>query len=223
MTRTCASLAEPIQETHQISGVNAGSSPAAAIAALVKSQHIDVDLSDKTLSRATSGENDLLPSSLPDVRAFVTGLEFGGHMAHRCDLDADRSTSRTTRGFLSGYIVSGSEDGKLRLWDLSQVQRTLLLSGLESEVGTEHPSYQTFAAGARSNHVETWPVSTCSNTQSNRPLQRISLITNSQQKLLRSHREVITALVCVNSPFRGGIISGDRAGVLKVWRVEQFE
>jgi phosphoinositide-3-kinase regulatory subunit 4 len=32
---------------------------------------------------------------------------------------------------------------------------------------------------------------------------------------------VITALACIDAPFRGGIVSGDRTGVIKVWRVEQ--
>jgi phosphoinositide-3-kinase regulatory subunit 4 len=47
----------------------------------------------------------------------------------------------------------------------------------------------------------------------------MSLITNNQQNLLKAHQDSITALACIDSPFRGGIVSGDRAGVIKVWRV----
>jgi len=71
-------------------------------------------------------------------------------------------------------------------------------------------------------YVETCPRLPASSS-ANRPPQRISLITNSQQNLLKSHQDVITAIACIDSPFRGGIISGDRAGVIKVWRVEQVE
>ena len=40
---------------------------------------------------------------------------------------------------------------------------------------------------------------------------------------MKTHQDVVTALACIDSPFRGGIVSGDRAGVVKVWRVEQVE
>ena len=72
-------------------------------------------------------------------------------------------------------------------------------------------------------HVETWPTSAATANQINRPAQRMSLITHNQQHLLRAHQDVITVLACIDSPFRGGMISGDRAGVLKVWRVESSE
>lgn len=48
----------------------------------------------------------------------------------------------------------------------------------------------------------------------------MSLITNNQQNLLKAHQDSITALVCIDSPFRGGVVSGDRAGAIKVWRIE---
>lgn len=70
--------------------------------------------------------------------------------------------------------------------------------------------------------VETWPRMPPSSS-STRASQRISLITYSQQQLLKNHQDVVTALTCIDSPFRGGIVSGDRAGVIKVWRVEQTE
>jgi len=68
--------------------------------------------------------------------------------------------------------------------------------------------------------VETWTRATSGQSQSNRPPQRMSLITNNQQNLLKAHQDSVTALVCIDSPFRGGVVSGDRAGVIKVWRIE---
>lgn len=67
-------------------------------------------------------------------------------------------------------------------------------------------------------NVETW--STATNNHNNRPAQRMSLINHNQQDLLKAHQDTITALACLDSPFRGGIVSGDRAGVIKVWKVE---
>ena len=74
--------------------------------------------------------------------------------------------------------------------------------------------------GYSTSFVETWARPTSGQSQSNRPPQRMSLITNNQQNLLKAHQDSITALVCVDSPFRGGIVSGDRAGVIKVLRIE---
>lgn len=51
----------------------------------------------------------------------------------------------------------------------------------------------------------------------------MSLINNSQQNLNKGHQDTITALACIDSPFRGGIVSGDRAGVIKVWRVDNAD
>ena len=39
-----------------------------------------------------------------------------------------------------GFMVSGSEDRRLRLWDLGNVDRTAVLSGLEVE--SDRPTYR---------------------------------------------------------------------------------
>ncbi|KAF5384296.1 hypothetical protein D9615_003308 [Tricholomella constricta] len=225
LTRT-GSSAEPVSEPHELVGVDADSNPAAAIAALVRSRQTGGDQFEKAprlSSRSTSKDTDVLTTPAPDVRAFVVGLDFGGYSAsHRSDLSelgVDNPSSMRSSG--RGFMISGSEDRKLRLWDLGKLERTAILSGLESDI--ERPSYQAFSTGTASTYVETWPPPSASGGQSNRPPQRMSLITHSQQNLLKSHQDVITALASIESPFRGGIISGDRAGVVKVWRVDLGE
>jgi len=74
--------------------------------------------------------------------------------------------------------------------------------------------------GYPTSFIEMWTRSTSGQSQNNRPPQRMNLITNNQQNLLKAHQDSITALVCIDSPFRGGVVSGDRAGVIKVWRIE---
>lgn len=74
--------------------------------------------------------------------------------------------------------------------------------------------------GTACTYVETWGQNKNHNS---RAPQRISLITQNQQTLLKAHQDVITCLALLDSPFRGGLISGDRAGVLKVWRIDQTE
>ncbi len=73
-----------------------------------------------------------------------------------------------------------------------------------------------------STYVETW-VNVGNASGANRPPQRLSLINQNQPNLLKNHQDTITALASLESPFRGGIISGDRSGVVKVWRVEGLD
>jgi len=213
MTRTVvSSTAEPTQEPQEITGLEAESGPAAAIAALVRSRE------GLSTSAERRGGDEFIPPPVPDIRAMLVGIDFGGHGLHRLDF-ANQEGASAMRSVSRGFMITGSEDRKIRLWDLSTLPRTSILSGVEADY--ERPSYNSIATGKAACHVETWPAA--SGNHNNRPAQRISLITQSQQTLLKSHLDVITALACIDSPFRGGIISADRAGVIKVWRVEGVE
>ncbi|KIJ63655.1 hypothetical protein HYDPIDRAFT_175967 [Hydnomerulius pinastri MD-312] len=224
VTRTTMSSSEPVPETEEQAGVDAEQSPASAIAALVNSRYpggaayANFGKGNRGTSQSIHRE-DPLPAPSPDVRAMVVGLDFGGHSGiHRSeivDLSADVPTSSRNRGF----VVSGSEDRRIRLWDLSKLERTSVLVSAEPE--HDKPSYSTVGSsnGSVTNNVETWVQSPSSSSHNNRAPQRMSMITHNQQNLLKSHQDIITALACIDSPFRGGIVSGDRAGVIKVWRV----
>ncbi|KAG1795617.1 uncharacterized protein HD556DRAFT_1471709 [Suillus plorans] len=79
-------------------------------------------------------------------------------------------------------------EGWFRLWDFSKLERTYVVAGPESE--HDRPSYSTVQATDGSpyvSNVETWAHSSSSASQSNRPPQRMSMITHNQQNLLRSH------------------------------------
>ncbi|KAF8892933.1 hypothetical protein BD779DRAFT_1798336 [Infundibulicybe gibba] len=199
---------EPTPEPQEIVGSDADASAAAAIAALVSSRQVASGDADKRTYSPAAG----LPSRpAPDVRAFVTALDFGGYGMHRSDISDLAGEASPTRSAGRGFMVTGSEDRKLRLWDMGRLERTTILSGLESE--QDRPTYSTVVNGSTSTHVETWPSN--SSGSSNRPPQRMSLITHNQQNLLKSHQDVITVLACIDSPFKGGIITGDRAVLLK--------
>ncbi|KAJ7057004.1 hypothetical protein C8F01DRAFT_1153032 [Mycena amicta] len=203
--------AEPLPEPQELTGVDADMSPAAAIAALVHSRQSTVPAEAGKRSSQGTSQDELLPPPSPDIRALVVGADFGGHIGvHRSDL-ADLASGPETGHGRRGFMVSGSEDRKLRLWDLSKLERTAVLSGLESEA--ERPIYSSSSSSTASTYLETWPSPATTASQSNRPAQ-------AHQNLLKAHQDVITALACIDSPFRGGIVSGDRAGVIKVWRVD---
>lgn len=201
---------EPFQQKYDVSSTEADTSPASAIAALVRSRQNGAERS-RLPSDSIFKEEPASPA--PDIRCMAVGAEFGGHSTHVSDF-GDRAKEHRFRGFM----LSGSEDRKIRIWDLGKTERSTVLTGADSE--QEHPKYSTVdGTGSAIAYVETWPPAP-SASSTNRAPQRLSLITNNQQTLLKAHQDIITALVCIDSPFRGGVISGDRSGTLKVWRVD---
>ncbi|KAJ3556361.1 hypothetical protein NP233_g11995 [Leucocoprinus birnbaumii] len=227
VTRT-GTISDPLPEPQENAATSADTTPAAAIAALVRarqnqSQSAMLDSHDRRLPGGNVGaiKTELLPSPSPDVRTMVVGLDFGGHyMSQRSEFNDLMVDSSPSRSGGKGFMITGSEDRKIRFWDLGRIERTAVLSGLESE--QERPSFGSLSSGNTSINVETCPP-TPSGVHSSRPAQRTSLIAYNQQNLLKNHQDVITSLMCIDSPFRGGIVSGDRAGFIKVWRVDQLE
>ncbi|KAF9516566.1 hypothetical protein BS47DRAFT_1371689 [Hydnum rufescens UP504] len=158
-----------------------------------------------------------------DIRALIGGVNFGtpGNRINRLftgdaygDVDPRPTEEKT------GYIITGSADRRITYWDLSgKIERSVVLSGLEP--GTEQPvfrqvniltlvKYSTYAAAQNRTLRGSGP----------RPAQRTSLISGHQHQLLRAHQDCITALACLDSPFRGALVSGDRSGTIKVFRVD---
>ncbi|KAH9937765.1 WD40-repeat-containing domain protein [Epithele typhae] len=213
-TRAVVNPSDAAEEPREVAVGEAEVSPAAAIAALVRARQ-----EGGAADAAMFAEAAMPP--FPDVRAVVTGSEFGGHtVVHRSHVADVESKSGRSSG--RGFVITGSEDCKLRYWDLGRPEKSVILSGVDAE--GEKPTYSSIRApgGTASSHIETW-VTAQAGSQHSRPPQRLSLINHNQQNLLKGHQDTITALACIDSPFRGGLVSGDRAGVIKVWRVEAFE
>ncbi|KAI9511419.1 ARM repeat-containing protein, partial [Russula earlei] len=219
-TRTTSKASANLEEPQDRSGGATEPTAAAAIATLVRTRQHGVG-TQRTRFSSTEPQTREAVANGPylDIHGLVVGHEFGGHSTiHRSAGSSLNSEGYSTGG--RGFMVSGSEDRKLRLWDLGKLERTTILSGGELE--NEKPSYSSISSstGSTTSHVETWMTSAQSSSQQNRPPQRMTLLTNSQQNLLRPHQDTITALACIDSPFRCGIVSGDRAGGMKVWRVD---
>ena len=236
-TRMVSKASAVLDEPQDLSGGTTEPSAAMAIAALVRArQGSGPQGMHRPSTEGPSREFAHNGLSL-DIRALVVGLEFGGHSTvHRSAGSSLNSDGHSTGG--RGFMVSGSADRKLTLWDIGKVERTTILSGAELE--SEKPNYRysssenthvatnlmvwgdssTISCNSITSHVETWLISPQASCQQNRPPQRMMLLNNSQQNLLKPHQDTITALACIDSPFRCGIVSGDRAGNIKVWRVD---
>lgn len=147
VTRTTTTASEPTPEPEEQTGAEAEQSPAAAVAALVNSRYPGgAAYANAGFLRRDRGpsqsmqRDDSSPAPSPDVRAMLVGLDFGGHpgmyRSEIVDLSADVPSSSRNRGF----IVSGSEDRRVRLWDVSKLERTSVLVSAEPE--SERPSYR---------------------------------------------------------------------------------
>jgi len=123
---------------HEAVDGDAESTAASAIAALVRARQQAAIAGNWRSSSETGGRESLLTAPFPDIRAIVVGHEFGGHPTVHRSATSQLYSDHAAGG--RGFMISGSEDRKLRLWDLSRIERTAVLSGVESE--SERPTYR---------------------------------------------------------------------------------
>jgi phosphoinositide-3-kinase regulatory subunit 4 len=120
-----------------VSGADAETTPAAAIAALVRSRQNNGEFNEQFSSRQLI-RDELPKSPTPDVRTLVVGSDFGGYSTIQrsefgeLEINVPRANAR-------GFMITGSDDWKIRMWDLGRFDRTTILSGLDTE--SEKPSY----------------------------------------------------------------------------------
>ena len=124
---------EELPQPAEVAGEPTEVSPATAIAALVRSRQQSRAPLDRFAKRpAQNGSPGDSPSIRPslDVRTMVVGSDLGGHSSR---IEPDSSSGGRSSGG-RGFMISGSEDRKLRLWDLARIERSAVLSGAETEV-----------------------------------------------------------------------------------------
>ena len=122
-------LPQPAEVTGEPTEVN----PATAIAALVRSKQQSRAPHDRFAKRPAQNGSPGDPPSVrpsPDVRTMVVGTDLGGLSSR---IEPGPSTGGRSSGG-RGFMISGSEDRKLRLWDFARIERSTVLSGAESEI-----------------------------------------------------------------------------------------
>jgi phosphoinositide-3-kinase regulatory subunit 4 len=128
-----------------------------------------------------------------------------------------------------GFILTGGSDKKIRFWDVTRVENSMVVSGLDAEelkptftsahptasltLNTERiprpgPTAPNAGAGSRS--------SNSSKTSSGRP-PRSTVISLQQQQLLKSHLDSILDIALLESPY-GMMVSVDRSGVVFIFQ-----
>ncbi|KAH7106720.1 ARM repeat-containing protein [Auriculariales sp. MPI-PUGE-AT-0066] len=195
--------------------------PAAGIAALVRarstSQHQPLSGAGGSSNpfrarwQPVAEEATAVPSK--DVVGFITGVDFGGQQASARARQDSRSSSK-------GYLITGSEDKKLRFWDLARIEKSTVLSAPPTD--DDRPMFGTLRAGPEglTTHLETAAPQGGSTSSATKARKSSNVINQHQYTLLKAHQDCITAVACFDVPFKGGIVTGDRSGVLKIFRMD---
>lgn len=112
-------------------------SPAAAIAALVRMRQAEAEAYARPVM--TGGPP---PPPSAESRALLVGVDLGG-AAPRSDMIVDLSVEGANTPRRRGYMITGAADRRLRLWNLNQVDTSVVLSGPPSESVDESPLYSS--------------------------------------------------------------------------------
>ncbi|WVW81748.1 hypothetical protein I302_103744 [Kwoniella bestiolae CBS 10118] len=106
-----------------------------------------------------------------------------------------------------GWMVTAGEDRVVRYWDLMRVQDGFVVCGSQKE---KDVSFKQLSNSGPT-HIYTLPNV---HRHPNIPTRE------RERQPLRPHYDAICKLGTVETPFSSCIISGDRSGVVKVWRME---
>ena len=184
--------------------------------------------------------DDEKPESM--LNRFATSLEPGSDDAGNQDIRAlaiGINTPEDGRDTKYGFFLTGGSDRKVRFWDLTRVETSAVISGLETE--ESQPKYMaTHPTTSLTLNVERQPQSgpsapnagagtgtgtgtsagVKSNTavkRSNARPSRSTVISLQQQQLLRNHLDTVMDVALLESPV-GMVVSVDRSGVIYVYQ-----
>lgn len=138
-TRRVAANSDAVEELQPVTADDAEPSPANAIAAMVQARQEGTNQYDFAPARrrgsiqagrsSMDGALPTPPPPLPDIRSFVVGTDLAGYATMPRSAMADHIDSSSSSRSSRGYMISGSEDQRLRLWDFGKVERSTVLSG----------------------------------------------------------------------------------------------
>lgn len=124
------------------------------------------------------------------------------------------------------FILSAGPDWKVRYWDTSRPEASMVVSGLEPEeakpqYNATQPSPETIVVTERlsqmQNQVESREKGSAHASKKAAPRsQRSTLLSSQQQHLLRSHLDTVLDIALLEQPY-GMVISADRSGVINLF------
>ncbi|KXX83389.1 Serine/threonine-protein kinase ppk19 [Madurella mycetomatis] len=178
---------------------------------------VDEDKPEGMLGRfATNIEPSAMGNADRGVRAMIVGT----------------GATEEQRDVRHAFIITAGSDKKLRFWDLSRIENSLVFSGLQPDEGrptytASHPTTSmtlnterlprqaASSSSASAANGGTQPPSSRSSRSSRPP--RSTVISLQQQQLLKSHLDAVMDVAILESPYTM-TVSADRSGVVFVFQ-----
>jgi len=142
---------------------------------------------------------------------------------------AGMGATEEQRDIRHAFIITAGSDKKLRFWDLTRIENSLVFSGLQPDEGrptftASHPTASMTLNTERLPRVSVMSSamnpererSASSKSRASRP-PRSTIISLQQQQLLKSHLDAIVDVAILESPFIM-VVSVDRSGVVFVFQ-----
>jgi len=143
-------------------------------------------------------------ADVPSVQSLIVGASF-----------ASLTPSRMEEGAVKpGWLITAGDDRVIRYWDLGRPSDGFVVCGSQREKDVAFKS-----VSASPSVYYTLPNVRPLGQQQDRSTQQ-QHAANSQRQPLRPHYDSICALGVVETPFSSCVVSADRSGVIKVWRME---
>lgn len=145
-------------------------------------------------------------AEIPSVQALLVGTGFASLSTPSSRLDDGADKDRAPK---PGWVITAGDDRIIRYWDLGKPADGFVVCGSQREKDV------SFKLGSASPSV----YYTLPNA---RPLVDKPSVhaAHATRQPLRPHYDTICALGAVETPFSSCIVSADRSGVIKVWRME---
>ena len=117
-----------------------------------------------------------------------------------------------------GFLLTGGVDRKVRFWDMSRVETSIVVSGLSAEepqprFGTSHPTSGVLLNAER---VVSDP-NAKEKAGSKGRVSRVTAIARTQKSLLRAHLDSVTDIAVLEG-VSGMVVSVDRKGCVYVFQ-----
>lgn len=181
-------------------------------------------------------------NDITSVQSVLVGQGFAsltGPSAHRESVDggvsgggasgstSERSGAQGSAAQRPGWMVTAGDDRVIRYWDLSRPSDGFVICGSQREKDVGFKASPTTAGSSTPQLYYTLPNSKstpgglASSPDVPGPgVPRSAHAANQQRQPLRPHYDSVCALGVVETPFSSCIVSADRSGVIKVWRME---
>lgn len=157
----------------------------------------------------TQSAIDTAAEPIPSVLAIMVGQAFASLVTAPPEVGLLSGPDRPPN---PGWMVTAGDDRVVRYWDLVKAQESFIVCGSQKDrdvtfkqITTEPVQYYTMPITHRQPPAAG-------------PDRHAGVV--QQRQPLRPHYDAIAALGAIETPFSSCVISGDRSGIVKVWRME---